>query len=50
MRDLLPLLLLALSGFLAGGAYAMWKSSRLFAVTLATTAVLALVGGVLWWS
>ncbi|GAB2762841.1 hypothetical protein GCM10027174_44450 [Salinifilum aidingensis] len=48
MRDFLPILLLGLAGFLAGGAYATWKTSRGFAVVLVVAAVMALAGGLGW--
>ena len=48
MRDLIPVFLLAVAGFLAGGAYTPWKNSRVFAVVLAVLAVLAVAGGVAW--
>ena len=48
MRDLIPVFLLAVAGFLAGGAYTSWKSSRVFAVVLAVLAALAVAGGVAW--
>lgn len=49
VRDLVPVLLLALAGFLAGGSYTSWKSSRLLAALLAAAAALALAGGIAWW-
>lgn len=49
MRDVAPVLLLALAGFLAGGAYTSWKNSRLLAAVLVLAAVLALAGGIAWW-
>ncbi|WP_306371342.1 hypothetical protein [Nocardiopsis sp. CC223A] len=45
--DLWGLLLIVLSGFLGGGAYAMWKTNRPIAVALAGCAVLAAASGVL---
>ncbi|MGJ7906066.1 hypothetical protein ACOQFL_06260 [Actinopolyspora sp. H202] len=50
MRDFLPIILLAVAGFLAGGSYSMWKTARGPAVVLAAGAVLALAGGLLWMS
>jgi len=49
VRDVIPVLLLALAGFLAGGSYTSWKTSRLLAVLLAVAAALALAGGIAWW-
>jgi len=40
--------LLALAGFLVGGAYSAWRRSRGFAVLLAAAALLAAVAGVTW--
>ncbi|TWE23048.1 hypothetical protein [Prauserella muralis] len=42
------LLLLAVAGFLAGGAYSTWKNSRALAVTLGFAAALAVGGAVAW--
>jgi hypothetical protein len=39
--------LIVLGGFLAGGAYALWRANRLLAVVLAGCTVLALASGVL---
>lgn len=49
VRDVIPVLLLAVAGFLAGGSYTSWKTSRLLAVLLAVAAALALAGGIAWW-
>lgn len=48
MQQLGPLLLLALSGFLAGGVLATWRNSRAGAVVLAVLAALALAAGIVW--
>lgn len=48
MRELGPLLLLALAGFLVGGVAATWRNSRAGAVVLAVLAVLAAAGGIAW--
>ncbi|MDA3643853.1 hypothetical protein LZ318_11560 [Saccharopolyspora indica] len=48
MADVLPLLLLALAGFLVGGVYATWKTARGFAIMLAVAAVMAIAGGIGW--
>ncbi|MBF5001993.1 hypothetical protein IRT45_33265 [Nocardia sp. BSTN01] len=42
-------LLLAVAGFLVGGAFTMWKNSRVLSVMLGVCAVLAVVGAVTWW-
>ncbi|MCP2257012.1 hypothetical protein LX15_000695 [Streptoalloteichus tenebrarius] len=47
-KDWIWIGLLALAGFLVGGAYVMWKSMKVFAGLLAVAAVLAGVGAVLW--
>ncbi|WP_199430167.1 hypothetical protein [Qaidamihabitans albus] len=41
-------LLLALAGFLAGGVYSTWKTSRPLAVTLGVGAALAVGGAIAW--
>lgn len=46
--DVTIILLLALAGFLFGGAYSLWKTSRPVAIGLAVCGVLAVVGGVFW--
>ncbi|WP_216917060.1 hypothetical protein [Nocardia noduli] len=43
------ILLLALSGFLLGGAYSLWKTTRPLAITLAVCGVLAAGGAIVWW-
>ena len=48
MQEYAPLLLFALAGFLLGGVYALWKTTKVMAVALGVAAVLAVVGGVLW--
>ncbi|WP_187351912.1 hypothetical protein [Allosaccharopolyspora coralli] len=48
MQEYAPLLLFAVAGFLLGGVYALWKTTKLMAGILAAAAVLAAVGGVLW--
>ncbi|WP_170191824.1 hypothetical protein [Saccharothrix syringae] len=47
-KELVVIGLLALAGFLGGGAYSTWKTARGLAVVLAVLAVLALGGAVLW--
>ncbi|RCW43231.1 hypothetical protein DFQ14_107120 [Halopolyspora algeriensis] len=48
MQDYLPILLLALAGFLIGGVYVTWKTAKLLAALLGIAAVVALAGGILW--
>lgn len=48
MQEYLPIILLAVSGFLVGGAYAMWKTAKVVAVVIGLTAVVAAAAGVLW--
>lgn len=43
------ILLLALSGFLLGGAYSLWKTTRPLAIALAVCGVLAAGGAIVWW-
>ncbi|MBL1072835.1 hypothetical protein JK358_00335 [Nocardia sp. 2] len=49
MSDVSIILLLALAGFLLGGAYSTWKTSRPMAIVLLVCGVLAAVGAFLWW-
>jgi len=46
--DLTMILLLALAGFLFGGAYSLWKTSRPVAIGLAVCGVLAAAAGLIW--
>lgn len=46
--DVTAILLLALSGFLLGGAYSLWKTVRPLAVALGVCGVLALTGAIVW--
>ncbi|GAA0520547.1 hypothetical protein GCM10011581_10870 [Saccharopolyspora subtropica] len=48
MADYLPIVLLAVAGFLVGGVYATWKTARGCAILLAVAAVMAIVGGIGW--
>lgn len=48
--DVTVLILLALAGFLLGGAYSTWQTARKFAIVLAALAVLAIAGAVAWWA
>ncbi|NYH50946.1 MULTISPECIES: hypothetical protein [Nocardiopsis] len=45
--DLWGILLVVLGGFLAGGAYTVWRANRTIAVALGACAVLAVASGVL---
>ncbi|MFD0365348.1 hypothetical protein ACFQZZ_28265 [Nocardia sp. GCM10030253] len=42
------ILLLALAGFLLGGAYSTWKTVRPLSIALAVCAVLAAAGAIAW--
>lgn len=46
--DVAVVLLFTLAGFLLGGAYSTWKTTRPLAISLGVGAVLAAVGAVLW--
>ncbi|NKY52573.1 hypothetical protein [Nocardia vermiculata] len=48
-NSIVVVLLLALAGFLVGGAFTMWKNSRVMAAVLGICAVLAVVGAITWW-
>ncbi len=48
-NSVIVVLLLAVAGFLVGGAFTMWKNSRVLSVMLGVCAVLAVVGVVTWW-
>ncbi|GAB3274578.1 hypothetical protein [Parasphingorhabdus pacifica] len=48
MQDYLPIILLGVAGFLAGGAYTTWKNTRGLAIMLAAAAVVALAAGIGW--
>lgn len=47
-KDWVWVLLLGLAGFLLGGVYVTWKTSRMFAFVLLAGAVLAAIGAVTW--
>ncbi|MBH0778159.1 hypothetical protein [Nocardia bovistercoris] len=47
--DVSVILLLALAGFLLGGSYSLWKTSRPASVALAVCGLLAAVGALVWW-
>ncbi|MEV6770512.1 hypothetical protein AB0N05_18010 [Nocardia sp. NPDC051030] len=46
--DVPVIILLAIAGFLFGGAYSTWKTSRRLAIALAVCGVLAAAGSILW--
>ncbi|MFE2956123.1 hypothetical protein [Nocardia tengchongensis] len=46
--DVTTIILLALAGFLFGGAYSLFKTSRPLAIALAACGVLAAVGAILY--
>lgn len=48
MSDVAVVLLFALAGFLLGGVYTTWKTTRPLSIALAVCAVLAVVGAVIW--
>ncbi len=48
-NSVIVVVLLALAGFLVGGAFTMWKNSRVLSAMLGVCAVLAVVGAVAWW-
>ncbi|MFL6143489.1 MAG: hypothetical protein ACJ72N_16685 [Labedaea sp.] len=47
-KEVPVILLLALAGFLLGGVYTTWKSTRRLAVVLLVLAVLAAGGALAW--
>ncbi|NKY37521.1 hypothetical protein HGA13_31310 [Nocardia speluncae] len=46
--DVAVVLLFTLAGFLIGGAYTTWKTTRPLAISLGVGALLAVAGAVLW--
>ncbi|AHH21953.1 hypothetical protein [Nocardia nova] len=48
-NSIVVVFLLALAGFLVGGAFTMWKNSRVMSGILGVCAVLAVVGAIAWW-
>ncbi|WP_169812629.1 hypothetical protein [Nocardia acidivorans] len=47
-KDVAVIVLLALAGFLLGGAYSTWKTMRPLALALGLAGVLAVAGAVLY--
>ncbi|WP_169335936.1 hypothetical protein [Nocardia tenerifensis] len=47
--DVTVIVLFALAGFLLGGVYSTWKTSRKVSIVLAVLAALAVAGGIAWW-
>ena len=47
-KEVPVILLIALAGFLIGGAYTTWKSARRLAIVLLVLAVLAAGGALAW--
>ncbi|WP_165777701.1 hypothetical protein [Amycolatopsis antarctica] len=47
-KELVGVGLLALAGFLLGGAYSLWKTVKVMAVLLGVAAVIAVGGAVVW--
>ncbi|HEU5474531.1 MAG TPA: hypothetical protein VFV67_28125 [Actinophytocola sp.] len=47
-KEIAVILLVALAGFLLGGAYTTWKTARSLAITLLVAAALAVIGAILW--
>ncbi|WP_454196309.1 hypothetical protein [Nocardia sp. Marseille-Q1738] len=47
--DVTVIVLFALAGFLAGGAYTTWKTARPLSIALAVCAALAAGGALAWW-
>lgn len=48
-NSVIVVLLLALAGFLIGGAFTTWKNSRVLSAVIGVCAVLAVVGAITWW-
>ncbi|WP_169332370.1 hypothetical protein [Nocardia brevicatena] len=46
--DVTVVLLVALTGFLLGGAFTTWKNVRPLAIGLGVCAVLAAIGAIVW--
>lgn len=47
-KELVAVLLLAFAGFLIGGAYASWKTTKALATIAGLGAVLAIGGAITW--
>ncbi|WP_194853096.1 hypothetical protein [Nocardia sp. SYP-A9097] len=47
-KDVAMIVLLALAGFLFGGAYSTWKTARPLAIALGIAGVLAVAGAILY--
>jgi hypothetical protein len=47
-KEVVAVLLLALAGFLIGGAYATWKTAKALAMIIALAALLAIGGAIVW--
>ncbi|WP_169813234.1 hypothetical protein [Nocardia jejuensis] len=47
-KDVPVILLLAIAGFLFGGAWSTWKNTRPLAIALAVCGVLAAAASILW--
>ncbi|HEV2783990.1 MAG TPA: hypothetical protein VGX25_31770 [Actinophytocola sp.] len=47
-KEVAVILLIALAGFLVGGAYTTWKTARTMAIVLLVLALLAAGGAVAW--
>ena len=48
-KDVVLVLLIALAGFLIGGAYTTWKTAKAMAAVLGVAALLAVAGAVAWY-
>lgn len=47
-KEVVVIVLIALAGFLAGGAYTTWRTARTAAIVLLVLTFLAVAGAVLW--
>jgi hypothetical protein len=48
-KEIVLVLLIAVAGFLIGGAYTTWKTARMMATVLGVAAALAVGGAVAWY-
>lgn len=48
-KEIVGILLLALAGFLIGGVYSVWKTTKVMAVVLGIAALLAIAGAIAWY-